>query len=69
VAVTWLEQDHTASVFINDDESGLHDDYEKWLEKLALYAPVSQYQHNCTGQACLGQAPVLNEVRGVRTRT
>jgi secondary thiamine-phosphate synthase enzyme len=36
----------TASVFINDDESGLHHDYEKWLEKLAPHEPVSQYQHN-----------------------
>jgi len=36
----------TASVFINDDESGLHHDYEKWLEKLAPHAPVSQYKHN-----------------------
>ena len=36
----------TASVFINDDEKGLHSDYEKWLEKLAPHEPVSQYQHN-----------------------
>ena len=36
----------TASVFINDDESGLHRDYEKWLEKLAPHEPVSQYRHN-----------------------
>ncbi len=36
----------TASVFINDDESGLHQDYEVWLEKLAPHAPVSQYRHN-----------------------
>lgn len=36
----------TASVFINDDESGLHYDYEKWLEKLAPHAPVDQYRHN-----------------------
>lgn len=36
----------TASVFINDDESGLHHDYEKWLEKLAPHEPVSQYRHN-----------------------
>ena len=40
----------TASVFINDDESGLHQDYEKWLEGLAPHAPVSQYQHNRTGE-------------------
>ena len=36
----------TASVFINDDESGLHHDFEIWLEKLAPEKPYSQYQHN-----------------------
>ena len=36
----------TASVFINDDESGLHNDYERWLEKLAPEKPHSQYRHN-----------------------
>ena len=36
----------TASVFINDDEPGLHHDYEVWLENLAPHAPVSQYRHN-----------------------
>lgn len=36
----------TASVFINDNESGLHGDYEKWLEKLAPEKPHSQYAHN-----------------------
>src|SRR5689334_24329721 len=40
----------TASVFINDDESGLHADYDKWLEKLAPHQPVSQYLHNRTGE-------------------
>jgi len=40
----------TASVFINDDEHGLHADYEKWLEKLAPHEPTSQYQHNRTGE-------------------
>ena len=40
----------TASVFINDDESGLHRDYDVWLEKLAPHAPVSQYRHNDTGE-------------------
>lgn len=35
----------TASVFINDDESGLHQDYDVWLEKLAPHEPVSQYRH------------------------
>ncbi len=36
----------TASVFINDDEHGLHQDYDDWLEKLAPHEPVSQYRHN-----------------------
>ena len=36
----------TASVFINDDESGLHHDYDVWLEKLAPHEPVSSYRHN-----------------------
>ncbi|MBD3164237.1 YjbQ family protein [Candidatus Woesearchaeota archaeon] len=36
----------TASVFINDDEPGLHKDFEKWLEKLAPEKPYSQYEHN-----------------------
>ena len=40
----------SASVFINDDESGLHHDYDVWLEKLAPHAPVSQYRHNDTGE-------------------
>ncbi|HET9326820.1 MAG TPA: secondary thiamine-phosphate synthase enzyme YjbQ [Candidatus Eisenbacteria bacterium] len=40
----------TASVFINDDESGLHHDYELWLEKLAPHAPPGQYRHNDTGE-------------------
>ena len=40
----------TASVFINDDESGLHADYEKWLERLAPHEPTSQYRHNLTGE-------------------
>src|SRR5215813_2635784 len=40
----------TASVFINDDESGLHHDYEVWLEKLAPHAPTSAYRHNRTGE-------------------
>ncbi|HEB71600.1 MAG TPA: YjbQ family protein [Nitrospirae bacterium] len=40
----------TASVFINDDEGGLHSDYEKWLEKLAPHEPVSGYRHNDTGE-------------------
>jgi secondary thiamine-phosphate synthase enzyme len=40
----------TASVFINDDEPGLHHDYELWLEKLAPHAPTSAYRHNRTGE-------------------
>lgn len=40
----------TASVFINDDERGLHQDYDKWLEKLAPHAPTEQYHHNRTGE-------------------
>ena len=40
----------TASVFINDNESGLHHDYEKWLEKLAPHEPIRQYRHNDTGE-------------------
>ncbi len=40
----------TASVFINDNESGLHADYEKWLEKLAPHEPVDSYLHNLSGE-------------------
>ena len=40
----------TASIFINDDESGLQHDYEKWLEELAPHEPVDQYEHNKTGE-------------------
>lgn len=40
----------TASVFINDNESGLHEDFERWLEKLAPEKPHSQYQHNRSGE-------------------
>ena len=40
----------TASVFINDDERGLHTDYEAWLERLAPHAPTAQYRHNETGE-------------------
>jgi len=40
----------TASVFINDNESGLHADYDKWLEKLTPHEPTSQYLHNRTGE-------------------
>ena len=40
----------TASVFINDDERGLHGDFEKWLERLAPHEPLSSYAHNLTGE-------------------
>ncbi len=40
----------TASVFINDDEPGLHQDFERWLEGLAPHEPLSRYQHNRTGE-------------------
>jgi secondary thiamine-phosphate synthase enzyme len=50
-ALTLVNAMHiTASVFINDDERGLHTDYEEWLEELAPHAPVSQYRHNDTGE-------------------
>jgi secondary thiamine-phosphate synthase enzyme len=53
----------TASVFINDDESGLHNDYDVWLEKLAPHAPVSQYQHNRTGEDN-GDAHLKRQIMG-----
>lgn len=53
----------TASVFINDDESGLHQDYEKWLEQLAPHEPISQYQHNRTGEDN-GDAHLKRQVMG-----
>jgi len=53
----------TASVFINDNESGLHDDYERWLEKLAPHEPVSQYLHNRTGEDN-GDAHLKRQVMG-----
>ena len=40
----------TASVFINDDEPGLHHDYKRWLEELAPHQPLSRYRHNLTGE-------------------
>jgi secondary thiamine-phosphate synthase enzyme len=40
----------TASIFINDDESGLHADYDEWLERLAPHEPTSRYRHNRTGE-------------------
>lgn len=55
----------TASVFINDDESGLHRDFEVWLEKLAPHEPVSQYRHNVgedNGDAHLKRSVMGREV-------
>ncbi len=40
----------TPSVFIDDDERGLHQDYRQWLERLAPHAPIGQYRHNDTGE-------------------
>jgi len=53
----------TASVFINDDEIGLHQDYDKWLEELAPHAPTSQYLHNRTGEDN-GDAHLKRQVMG-----
>jgi secondary thiamine-phosphate synthase enzyme len=53
----------TASVFINDDESGLHQDYENWLEKLAPHEPVSAYRHNRTGEDN-GDAHLKRQIMG-----
>ncbi|MFZ4439888.1 MAG: secondary thiamine-phosphate synthase enzyme YjbQ [Syntrophales bacterium] len=53
----------TASVFINDDESGLHQDYEDWLEELAPHEPISQYRHNRTGEDN-GDAHLKRQIMG-----
>ncbi len=53
----------TASVFINDNEPGLHQDYAKWLEQLAPHKPVSQYQHNRTGEDN-GDAHLKRQIMG-----
>ena len=53
----------TASVFINDDEYGLHTDYQKWLEKLAPHAPIAQYRHNDTGEDN-GDAHLKRQIMG-----
>lgn len=53
----------TASVFINDDESGLHHDYEAWLEGLAPHEPISQYKHNRTGEDN-GDAHLKRQIMG-----
>jgi secondary thiamine-phosphate synthase enzyme len=53
----------TASVFINDDEAGLHKDYYKWLEKLAPHEPVNNYNHNRTGEDN-GDAHLKRQIMG-----
>ncbi|NBD36556.1 MAG: YjbQ family protein [Chloroflexi bacterium] len=53
----------TASVFINDDEPGLHQDYDDWLEELAPHEPISQYRHNRTGEDN-GDAHLKRQVMG-----
>lgn len=53
----------TASVYINDDESGLLRDYDDWLEKLAPHEPVSQYRHNRTGEDN-GDAHLKRQIMG-----
>jgi secondary thiamine-phosphate synthase enzyme len=53
----------TASVFINDDEGGLHQDYEMWLESLAPHEPVNRYHHNRTGEDN-GDAHLKRQVMG-----
>jgi len=53
----------TASVFINDDESGLHQDYEDWLEGLAPHEPIDHYRHNRTGEDN-GDAHLKRQVMG-----
>ena len=53
----------TASVFINDDEKGLHQDYERWLEWLAPHEPVSNYKHNLRGEDN-GDAHLKRQVMG-----
>ena len=53
----------TASVFINDNEPGLHHDYKEWLEKLAPHEPIRQYRHNDTGEDN-GDAHLKRQVMG-----
>jgi len=53
----------TASVFINDDEAGLHADYDDWLEGLAPHAPTSRYRHNRTGEDN-GDAHLKRQIMG-----
>jgi secondary thiamine-phosphate synthase enzyme len=53
----------TASVFINDDERGLHGDYARWLEELAPHEPLERYRHNLTGEDN-GDAHLKRQVMG-----
>jgi secondary thiamine-phosphate synthase enzyme len=53
----------TASVFVNDDESGLHHDYDHWLEQLAPHEPISRYFHNRTGEDN-GDAHLKRQIMG-----
>ena len=53
----------TASVFINDDEGGLHRDFARWLERYAPHAPISQYDHNRTGEDN-GDAHIKRQIFG-----
>ena len=53
----------TASVFINDDERGLHEDYKRWLEELAPHEPISQYLHNRSGEDN-GDAHLKRQIMG-----
>lgn len=53
----------TSSVFINDDECGLHEDYEAWLEKLAPHEPLDAYRHNRTGEDN-GDAHLKRQIMG-----
>jgi len=53
----------TASVFINDDEPGLHRDYDAWLEQLAPHEPTARYQHNRTGEDN-GDAHLKRQIMG-----
>jgi secondary thiamine-phosphate synthase enzyme len=53
----------TASVFINDDESGLHRDYDDWLEELAPHEPIDRYRHNRTGEDN-GDAHLKRQIMG-----
>ncbi|MDP6777951.1 MAG: secondary thiamine-phosphate synthase enzyme YjbQ [Candidatus Latescibacteria bacterium] len=56
----------TASVFVNDNESGLHQDFDGWLERLAPHEPISQYRHNLTGEDN-GDAHLKRQVMGRET--